>query len=178
MSDRQPTDIANLDSNDYGLEPLRWSRVEARLAADLPRPETPVFLGTVRPDGTPHAAGIGALWLDGELYFTTSPLAAKARHLAANPACTMSMRLEGLDLVLEGRATRVTERGTLEPVRDGFNAGGWPATLDADGDALTAPYSAPSAGPPPWHVYRLTFHTVFGVASTEPQGATRWTFAG
>lgn len=26
-------------------------------------------------------------------------------------------------------------------------------------DAVTAPYSAPSAGPPPWHLYRFTFHT-------------------
>jgi hypothetical protein len=43
-------------------------------------------------------------------------------------------------------------------------------------DALTAPFSAPSAGPPPWQVYRFTFHTVVGVASQEPYGATRWRF--
>jgi len=45
-----------------------------------------------------------------------------------------------------------------------------------EGDAFTAPYSAPSAGPPPWHLYRFTFHTAFGVASEEPRGATRWRF--
>jgi len=28
----------------------------------------------------------------------------------------------------------------------------------------------------PWHLYRLTFHTVFGVATEEPYGATRWRF--
>ena len=52
---------------------------------------------------------------------------------------------------------------------------GWPARVD--GDALTAPFSAPSAGPPPWHLYRFTFHTAVGVAGAEPYGATRWRFA-
>jgi hypothetical protein len=45
------------------------------------------------------------------------------------------------------------------------------------GDQLTAPYTAPSGGPPPWNLYRMTVHTAFGVASAEPSGATRWTFA-
>jgi hypothetical protein len=45
-----------------------------------------------------------------------------------------------------------------------------------DGDAFTAGYSAPSGGPPPWHFFRLTAHTVFGVATAEPHGATRWRF--
>jgi hypothetical protein len=27
-----------------------------------------------------------------------------------------------------------------------------------------------------WRVYRFTFHTVVGVATTEPYGATRWRF--
>ena len=44
-----------------------------------------------------------------------------------------------------------------------------------EGDAFTAPFSAPSAGPPPWHLYRFRFHTAF-VATAEPYGATRWRF--
>ena len=44
--------------------------------------------------------------------------------------------------------------------------------------ALTAPYSAPSAGPPPWNVYVITPTTAFGVATAEPNGATRWRFTG
>ena len=47
-----------------------------------------------------------------------------------------------------------------------FRDGGWPA--EVDGDAVIAPFSAPSAGPPPWHVYRFTFHTAYGVATVEP----------
>ena len=49
--------------------------------------------------------------------------------------------------------------------------GGWPA--EVEGDAFTAPYAP---GPPPWHLYRFVFHTVFGVATAEPFGATRWRF--
>ena len=118
--------------------------------------------------------GIGAQWLAGHLYFTSSPAARKARDLAVNPLCTISGRLPGIDLVLDGSAARVTDPQTLEQVAAGYRAGGWPAQVD--GDALTAPFNAPSAGPPPWHVYRFTFHTVVGVATIEPYGATRWRF--
>jgi hypothetical protein len=56
-----------------------------------------------------------------------------------------------------------------------YRTGGWPA--EVDGDAFTAPFNAPSAGPPPWYLYRLTLHTAVGVASAEPHGATRWDIA-
>ena len=42
--------------------------------------------------------------------------------------------------------------------------------------ALTAEYSAPSAGRPPWFVYRLTSRTAMALATVEPGGATRWRF--
>jgi hypothetical protein len=168
----EPRETKNLDI--YGSAALPWSRARDALAAGTPRPEAACFLGTVRPDGRPHAAGIGPAWHEDTLYFTSSPDARKARNLRANSACTISARLPGLDLVLEGEATRTTDPRTLEAVATVYRAGGWPA--EVDGDALTAPYSAPSAGPPPWHVYRFTFHTVFGVATAEPFGATRWRF--
>jgi hypothetical protein len=115
------------------------------------------------------------VWHDGDLYVVTGPGTRKARNLAANPACTISVRLEGIDMVFEGEASRVTDAPTLEAVVAVYNAGGWPA--EVEGDAFTAPYSAPSAGPPPWHLHRFVFHTAFGVATAEPYGATRWRFA-
>jgi hypothetical protein len=125
-------------------------------------------------DGRPHAAGIGAVRHDGNLYFTSGPGTRKARNLAANPACTVSARLASIDLVLEGEAHRVVDPPTLAEVAARYRESGWPA--EVDGDAFTAPFSAPSAGPPPWHLYRFTLHTAFGVATEEPHGATRWTF--
>jgi Pyridoxamine 5'-phosphate oxidase len=144
------------------------------LSAGPPGPEIGFFLGTVRPDGRPHAAGIGALWEDGELYFTSGAGTRKARNLAANPACTISVKLEGIDLVLEGEATRVTDGPTLERLAGRYRESGWPA--EVEGEAFTAPFSAPSAGPPPWQLYRFNLHTAFGVATAEPHGATRWRF--
>ena len=55
-------------------------------------------------------------------------------------------------------------------------AGGWPARVDDSGVALTAEFSAPSAGPPPWHVYRLMPRTATAVGTVDPGGATRWRF--
>ena len=161
----------NLDT--YGHAELPWSRAAEALAASR-GPAVTFFLGTVRPDGTPHAAGLGALWLDDTLWFVSGPGTRKSRNLAANPACTISCRLPGIDLVLEGRAERVTDGDLLERVAAAYRDVGWPAQVD--GDAFTAPYSAPSAGPPPWQVYRFACHTAFGVAGEESSGATRWRF--
>lgn len=55
-------------------------------------------------------------------------------------------------------------------------AGGWPARVDDSGHALTAEYSAPSAGRPPWFVYRLAAAAATAVGTVEPYGATRWRF--
>ncbi|MFB8230940.1 hypothetical protein [Cellulosimicrobium sp. NPDC055967] len=41
-------------------------------------------------------------------------------------------------------------------------------------NALTAEFSAPSAGPPPWAVYRLVPERVFAFGTAEPYGATRF----
>jgi hypothetical protein len=172
MTDSKPTETKNLDR--YGNGELSWSRARDALSAD-PTADVTYFLGTCRPDGTPHAAGVGAQWLDGDLYFTSNAAARKARDLAVNPVCTISVRLPGIDLVLDGSAARVTDPGTLERIAAGYRAGGWPAEVGDGG--LTAPYSAPSAGPPPWQVYRFTFDKVVGVATAEPYGATRWRFA-
>jgi hypothetical protein len=166
------TETTNLDI--YGHDALPWSRARDLLARQPLDGHAGFFLGTARPDGTPHAAGVGVAWHDGDMYLTSGPRARKARNLAANPRCTLSASLDGIDVVLEGEAQRVTDAATLERIAALYREGGWP--VQVDGDALTAPFSAPSAGPPPWHLYRFTFHTVFGVATAEPHGGTRWTF--
>jgi hypothetical protein len=173
MTDRQPSETTNLDI--YGHEALPWSRPHDTLVNLDPSENVTWFLGTVGSDRRPHAAGVGAMWDDGDIYLVSGPETRKSKHLAANPACSISVRLPGLDLVFEGTATRVTDTPTLQRLAAHYRDGGWEATVD--GDAFTAPYSAPSAGPPPWYLYRFTFDTVFGVAGEEPHGATRWRFA-
>ncbi len=172
INGQSPAETANLDR--YGHAALPWSRPRDLLAAGPLGPGTTFFLGTTRPDGRPHAAGVGAIWMAGEIYFSSGPGTRKSRNLAANPTCTLAVRLQGIDLILEGDATRVLEEGTLEAAAEIYRQAGWPAEVTEG--ALSAPYSAPSAGPPPWHLYRLTFHTAFGTATVEPFGATRWRF--
>jgi hypothetical protein len=81
-----------------------------------------------------------------DLYFQCGPGTRKARNIAANPACTISESLPGIDLVFEGEARRVADTPTLEAIAALYRECGWP--VEGDGDAFTAPYSAPGAGPP------------------------------
>ena len=172
MTERAPTETANLDR--YGNRPLLWSRARDLLekSGDV---HTTFFLSTTDPDGRPHAAGVGARWHDGDLYVVSGPGTRKSKNLTRNPACVLSVALTGMDLVLEGEAAKVDDLNLLTTVVRSFHDGGWPAEVK-DG-RIVAPYSAPSAGPPPWDLYRFTFHTVVGVAGVEPNGATRWRFS-
>ncbi|MEV6897571.1 pyridoxamine 5'-phosphate oxidase family protein [Amycolatopsis sp. NPDC051372] len=169
----EPTRTRNLDI--YGHAELPWSRARDLLARDSASVDLTFFLTTVRPDGRPHTAGVGALWDSEALYFTSGPGTLKSRLLATNAACSVGVRLQGIDLTLEGSATRVADPATVAHLAAVYHANGWPVT--ADGDTFTAPYSAPSAGPPPWYVYRFDLRTAFGIATAEPHGATRWDFS-
>jgi hypothetical protein len=159
----------NLDR--YGHEPLPWSRALAQLESGA---GGTFWIATTRPDGRPHLTGFGGLWDNGKVYLVSGPGTRKSVNLSANPHCAVSVALPGLDLVIEGTAVQVTDAASLTRLAARYAAAGWPATV-ADG-AYTAPYSAPSAGPPPWYLYAITPVTAFGVASEEPHGATRWRF--
>ena len=164
----------------YNNKPLPWSRALKQLeaATGAPDAEEPAWkttwLSTTRPDGRPHSAAVGALWVDGKFYFTSGAGTQKSRNLTENPACVISVSLPDLDLVIEGKATIVTDDSTLERLAEFYAAQGWAPEV-SDG-AFTAEYSAPSAGPPPWDLYEVTPVTAFGVATAEPHGATRWRF--
>lgn len=173
MTDREPIETENLDI--YGSAVLAWKDLHDLLESGPKGPLVGYFLGTVRTDGRPHVAGVGAIWYDGDLYFTSGPATRKARNLAGNPNCTVAVKLPGFDVTLEGEATRVVDQQLLERVATIYRELGWPA--EVTDDALTAPYSAPSAGPSPWHLYRTLVHTVVAVSTSEPSGATRWRFS-
>ena len=163
-------DETNLDI--YGDQPIPWSRVLDDLEA-VSATQT-YWLATVRPDGRPHIAGVGMLWVDAKLYFTSGPGTRKSRNLAENPSCAISVALRTIDLVIEGTASMVTDQAIIQSVAERYAAQGWPASA-TDG-AITAPYSAPSAGPAPWNLYVVAPVTAFGVATAEPYGAMRWRF--
>ena len=82
--------------------------------------------------------------------------------------------LQAMALLPDRSTLSDAESMYLDALAATYRNGGWP--VEVERDAFTAPYSAPSAGPPPWYLYRLTLQTAFGVAREDPQGATRWTF--
>jgi hypothetical protein len=170
-------DAVNLDP-DAG-EPLPWQRATSQL--DELRPaggsRSPTcWLSSISADGRPHTAGVVGHWLAGTLYFVSGPRTRKSRNLEADPRCTFAISLPDLDLVLEGTATRVTDVRTLERIAAGFNERGWPLTVE--GEMVTASFRAPTAPPPPWHLYAFTPVTALGVATASTGGATRWHLAG
>jgi len=172
MTTREPIATDQLDKS-ANTDLLPWERARDLLEAGA-LSGSASFLGTVRPDGMPHSARVGAVWSDGDLYFQTGRHSRKARNLESNGACTISTSLTGIDLVFEGMAERVDDDPTLEAVAAVWRQSGWPATVSKGG--IVAPYNALGTGPPPWQLYRVVAHTVFGVATAEPFGATRWRF--
>ena len=86
----------------------------------------------------------------------------------------MSVSLEDIDVVVEGAARKVTDSTILERVANLYASLGWPAR--ASGGAITAEFSAPSAGRGPWDLYEVAASAAVGVATKEPHGATRWRF--
>lgn len=175
----EATNLASL----YQTPLLDWARIETRLeqgVSQAPGAGGPdrhtCWLTTINPDGSPHVTGIGALWADGHFWFETGQGTGKGRNLARDPRCALSVATQEFDLVVEGEATLVTDAATVAGLAARWAAAGWPARVDDTGLALTAEYSAPSAGPPPWHVYRLTPRTATAVATVDPGGATRWRF--
>ena len=179
MTNPEPTSTTNL--NRYGDEAMPWAGVIDALTATYPDPpvegtQQHTVLGTVRPDGRPHAAPVGAFWIEGTWYIVSGSSTQKSRNLAANSACTLTAKLQGMDVVFAGEAQRVTDPGELDRVAKVYRDNGWPA--EVEGDAFIAPYMAQSGGPPPWNLYRLKLGEAVAVGTSKDiNGATKWTFA-
>jgi general stress protein 26 len=80
------------------------------------------WISTVRSDGRPHVTPLPAVWHRGRLHFCTGPDEQKAVNLARNPQVALTTGAnrwkEGLDLVVEGTAVRVTDDATLRTLAD------------------------------------------------------------
>jgi len=167
----------------YDLPQLDWAPIQERLSAGVTQaPGTggpsrhTCWLTTINPDGSPHVTGIGGLYADGAFWFQSGAQTRKARNLARDPRCAFSLATDEFDLVAEGDAHQVTDPPTVAAMAARWAADGWPARVDESGRAITAEYNAPSAGPPPWFVYRVAPRAVTALRTVDPGGATRWRF--
>ncbi len=167
-----PRETKNLDG--YGSPPLEWERVVRTLDKirdlDVADSASHYWLASVRPDGRPHVMAVGIVWNDGKFYLVTGPKTQKAKNLARDPRCTISIAAPGIDIVAEGEAKAIRDEAELNRIAELYSDWG-PQVRDG---AFWHEYSAPSAGPPPWDVYEITPTTIYALAAAEPHGATRW----
>ena len=133
------------------------------------------WLTTVRPDGSPHVTPIAALWLDDVLYFSTGRTERKAKNLAQNTRCAVTSGcnvLEGLDVVIEGDAARVTDVATLRRLADEYVAKYdrlFRFTVRDGGFYVEGSESEVL-------VYELAPTTAFGFGKGDSFSQTRWRF--
>jgi general stress protein 26 len=121
MPDKRP--VAELDKrySSDGAPPTEWAEASRRLEEAML-----YWLSTVRPDGRPHVTPLLSVWLDGALYFCTGPSERKAKNLAQNSHCILTTGSnsldEGLDLVVEGDAVKVSDDNKLRPVATAYES--------------------------------------------------------
>ncbi len=173
-------DTINLGAAE-GLPPVDWNAVIEKLdAGSAPDPEAhnarTKWLTTINEDGTPHVTAVGAIWLDGTFWFQTGAGTRKGRNVEHRPSCSIALSILDADVVIEGEATRVTDPEKVARVAQAWADDGWPAEPDESGTGITAPFNAPSQGPPPWNVYRIAPRSATVVLGIEPGGLTRFTF--
>src|SRR5436190_13530710 len=98
--------------SDDDAVPPSWDEVQRVLeSAQLS------WITTVRHDGRPHVTPLVAVWLDDALHFSTGAGEQKALNLAANSHVALTTGdndwQRGLDVVVEGKALRVTDAEQL-----------------------------------------------------------------
>lgn len=173
------TNISNL----YDLPVIEWDAVRAQLGDSTAQggggPDRWTWwITTLNADGSPHTNAIGAIWHDDAVWFVTGDHTRRGHNLARDARVTMAFSAAQMDVVVEGRAERVTDTARVAALAERWNEGGWPCEPDESGTAFTAPFMAPSAGAAPWYVYRVAATSAHALSTIEPGGATRWTFYG
>jgi general stress protein 26 len=151
-------------------------------AAATPWPETEraldragvYWLSTVLPGGGPHVTPLIGVWAEDAMFFCTGPEERKAKNLRRNSACiltTGSNRLDdGMDVVVEGDAIRVTDHAKLERVAAAY--------LEKYGEdwrfAVRDGAFAHEAGTA--FVFEVAPRKVFAFAKGDPFSQTRYRF--
>jgi hypothetical protein len=117
MSSATPSPELDHRYSSTGAAPTEWDDARERLIrAEL------YWITTVRGDGRPHVTPLLSVWADGAMHVSTGPEEQKAHNLAGNPHCILttgdgSME-DGIDIVLEGTAERITGATRLRALAD------------------------------------------------------------
>src|SRR5262245_31880592 len=165
MTGNQPIAEQSIATNNVAAV-TPWERAQEQLTD-----ANKYWLATVRQDGHPHVMPLFGVWSDGSLYFTSNKSARKAKNLALNPSCVITVAGKGLDLIVEGETHNVRDEAVLQRIANLYHAKyGWMITVS--NGAYAAPFGAPSAGLPPYELYQVRLTKAFGLGTEEPFGAT------
>jgi hypothetical protein len=176
MIRKEPTAEPDSQFSSAAATPIPWAEGRARLeGAEV------YWISTVRPDGRPHVTPLLSVWLDGALYFCTGPDERKAKNLVRNPHCILTTGCnaldEGLDVVVEGDALRVTD-ARLGRVADAYLSkygSGWRFAV-RDGALYHDSGSLRETDTGAVLVYEVSPKKVFSFGKGEPFSQTRWRF--
>jgi general stress protein 26 len=179
MPEKEPATELDPRYSSENAQPTAWEDA----CRHLERAEI-FWLSSVRPDGRPHVTPLLALWLDGALYFSTGANERKAKNIANNAHCILTtgssaLNQEGLDLVVEGDAVRVTDSATLQRVADAYEAkygSAWRYVIHKG--ALYHEWEVSSRGEyvNAALVFEVAPTTAFGFGKGETFSQTRWRF--
>ena len=103
------------------------------------------WLSTVRADGRPHVTPLVAVWHDGAIHFTATDTAQKTVNLRGNPHVILTTgcnQKEGLTVVVEGDAVRITDQDALRMAGLKPFEGADLPTAQIAGDEVPAPDDA------------------------------------
>jgi hypothetical protein len=135
---------------------MSWDWVEEQMTK-----ANSYWIGTVWPNGIPHAVPVSGVWLNGALYFGGDRMARRSRNLAANPQ--VNVHLQSVDdvVIIQGTATEVTDQAELKVVAD----------------AVEAKFKMPLLFNEDTVLNKVTPQTVLAwIGEAFPTTATRWVF--
>jgi nitroimidazol reductase NimA-like FMN-containing flavoprotein (pyridoxamine 5'-phosphate oxidase superfamily) len=170
MADREPLSAEAMVTG--AATPTSWATAWGHLEGA----SATYWLATVRSNGVPHVMPVLAVWVDGRLFLCAGKGTRKAKNLALNARCVVTVEAEPIDLVVEGEAAKVRDAATLRRVADAYaSTYDWHVTVRDGGFHDTE--GAPTAGPPPYDVYEVMPTVAFGFGTDETFVPTRWRFA-
>jgi nitroimidazol reductase NimA-like FMN-containing flavoprotein (pyridoxamine 5'-phosphate oxidase superfamily) len=164
----QPTGTHDERFSDPRSGPTSWHDTEDALErAEL------YWISTVRTDGRPHVTPLVGVVHDGAMHFCTGLREQKARNIEHGNRVALTTGsnkwAEGLDVVVEGRAVRITDSDRLRAIADAYEAKyGSDWHFDVRDDAFESP-GGPAA------VFRVEQDKVLAFAK-DPHAQTTFRF--
>jgi nitroimidazol reductase NimA-like FMN-containing flavoprotein (pyridoxamine 5'-phosphate oxidase superfamily) len=152
----------------YGIQPandktdlLPWSWAVERLVRSHY-----YWISTVRPDGRPHAMPVWGVFMEGEVWFSSSGGSRKTLNIESNPQVVACTDDATEPVVVEGTARRLSSTGE-------------PQAVHAFADAVNAKYG--TEYPVEFFFENATFlvrpDRVIGMTESEFENSpTKWTF--